>query len=382
MKIIYSKFNRERKPEFQTETFITVENDQRFSYKRPINEAGRSHILNMKKNYEQLKIHYPSLKLAPVSLVEDTLRFDFILGTSLNETMIKSIKENNLTLFNQLLHEYYNLLINSASSEPINWNSDSRFHDFFGFEASQKQSIICEFNNLDFTFDNIIVSPAKEWVVFDYEWIIDFGIPVNFLFYRSVVNFHFKNANYINNRQFVSSIMDRYAITKEEMELYSKMDEKFREHVYGPDFYFKIPKQYFRSATVVQNNNKKDHYDVKTLIESPYAQDVLLSPLYLEQNQNRPILIWGSGSVGVKVLNKLKLTNTLNIVGFIDSDRSKKGKLIDNYPIHTPAIINQIYNEQNINPYVIIASSFYDEIIPILKNKPLSEFQDFTFIVN
>ena len=52
MKVLYSKFTRERNPQFQLETSI-VEDEQGIKtvQKRALNPSGKKHIVNMYENY-------------------------------------------------------------------------------------------------------------------------------------------------------------------------------------------------------------------------------------------------------------------------------------------------------------------------------------------
>lgn len=88
------------------------------------------------------------------------------------------------------------------------------------------------------------------------------------------------------------------------------------------------------------------------------------------------ISIWGTGLVGQRMFSFLK--THVEIVCFYDSDESKDGTTLDGIPIRrwTP-------NEPPI--FIVIASSFYTEIIPILAKEGLVLFEDFTvyeFIMN
>ena len=81
------------------------------------------------------------------------------------------------------------------------------------------------------------------------------------------------------------------------------------------------------------------------------------------------ISIWGTGSVGKRMYAYLKIRT--EIVCFYDNNENKAGQFLEGVPVKQwiPAESSE---------FIVIASSFYEEIIPLLIQEGLTIFKDFT----
>lgn len=79
---------------------------------------------------------------------------------------------------------------------------------------------------------------------------------------------------------------------------------------------------------------------------------------------DRETYIWGAGGKGKLAYQYYKNKNfNLDIMGFLDSDSSKDGQLINDLAIND---FRKVLNNDS-KPFIIIASDYYKEIIPILE---------------
>ncbi|MCI8378540.1 MAG: hypothetical protein HFH72_08465 [Lachnospiraceae bacterium] len=81
------------------------------------------------------------------------------------------------------------------------------------------------------------------------------------------------------------------------------------------------------------------------------------------------VSIWGTGSAGRRIYAYLKIRT--EIVCFYDSDESKIGTLIEGVPVKK-------WEPADSSSFIVIASSYYKEIIPLLVEEGLEIFKDFT----
>ena len=83
MKVLYSKFTRERNPQFQLETSI-VEDEQGIKtvQKRALNPSGKKHIVNMYENYLRFSKKDTSYFLE-CTYKDDKVIFPYVEGKSL-----------------------------------------------------------------------------------------------------------------------------------------------------------------------------------------------------------------------------------------------------------------------------------------------------------
>ncbi|RTE07919.1 glycosyltransferase [Paenibacillus whitsoniae] len=92
-----------------------------------------------------------------------------------------------------------------------------------------------------------------------------------------------------------------------------------------------------------------------------------------EISKCRPIMIWGTGSVGENVYQELSLFN-IKVSGFLDSNLEKNGVVFNRTLIHSPEILGVTKSP---SPFVIIASSYAKEISTNLIGKGYEEKKDF-----
>lgn len=96
-------------------------------------------------------------------------------------------------------------------------------------------------------------------------------------------------------------------------------------------------------------------------------QDFYNSLLDLSQTSKR-VFIWGTGSAG-EVVYDLSKKASVNVAGFVDSNKAKQGLTINNLHVYS---FEQISEQHNIGEYfILVASSYYEDIINTLQQKGL-----------
>lgn len=69
------------------------------------------------------------------------------------------------------------------------------------------------------------------------------------------------------------------------------------------------------------------------------------------------IFIWGTGSVAETVISECSVLEQFEIIGFIDNDMDKQGKIYKDHMIYSSDILNKVYFDK-----LIILSNFYETI--------------------
>ncbi|WP_341279858.1 glycoside hydrolase family 99-like domain-containing protein [Paenibacillus sp. FSL H8-0537] len=106
--------------------------------------------------------------------------------------------------------------------------------------------------------------------------------------------------------------------------------------------------------------------------EEAESTESLKHSVNLSVNVLRPIYIWGTGAAGLKTLELLS-ASSIKVEGFIDNNASKVGTLINGVTVHSKSTLSVA--QQNVEPFVCIASMFHEEIendlmaIGLLRNK-------------
>ncbi|MCI5648099.1 MAG: hypothetical protein MR332_01485 [Fusicatenibacter sp.] len=188
-KILYTKFSRERREQFQIMTRITDEEGVRRVWKLPLNGSGKAHIAAMYENYTQLlpMYTYPELGICPCSLTrtdeETKLEFPYIQGESLEERISRHGKENH---FEEMKKDYqllYDIIFSAKEKGPF--QETEEFHQVFGNPELPDGLLAAECSNIDMIPGNLMIDGPRIWVV-DYEWVFPFPVPLNFIYARSV----------------------------------------------------------------------------------------------------------------------------------------------------------------------------------------------------
>ena len=136
-KVLYTKFSRERRNEFQIMTRITEEDGIRRVWKLSLQKEGELHIRHMYENYRKLEhlYTYAGVQICPCELDEEkcALAFPFVEGESLETRISRHGKEKD---FASLKKDYELLyqIIASAKGQKSFVETDA-FCEVFGHPA-------------------------------------------------------------------------------------------------------------------------------------------------------------------------------------------------------------------------------------------------------
>ena len=186
-KVLYTKFSRERRNEFQIMTRITEEDGIRRVWKLPLQKEGELHIRHMYENYRKLEhlYAYAGVQICPCELDEEkcALAFPFVEGESLETRISRHGKEKD---FASLKKDYELLyqIIASAKGKKSFVETDA-FCEVFGHPALKEGLAAAEISNIDMIPGNLLLDGEKVWVA-DYEWVFPFAVPIAFIYARSV----------------------------------------------------------------------------------------------------------------------------------------------------------------------------------------------------
>ena len=115
MKKIYSKITKERRKQFQIETYIMKDGEQRLVVKRALAKDGVAHIRKMSDYYEKNK---DEGILCPSKLIsENEIAFEFLTGESLCNTMLEALEDKDEVRFLSLLRMYDGIIRSNVNIE-------------------------------------------------------------------------------------------------------------------------------------------------------------------------------------------------------------------------------------------------------------------------
>ena len=255
MKKIYSKITKERQKQFQIETYITQDGDEKQVVKKALTPECIEHIQGMQRYYEK---HRSANFLCPSRMIsEKEVAFEFLQGKSLCNEMLEALAQRAEAKFISYLRIYDEIIRQNVQVVKGSFMAENGFEEIFGNVAFEDEIEYAMGLNIDMAFDNIIRDESDgSYKIIDYEWVFPFNIPIKFVIYRAVLAFYTRNASAMKDIIDLEEIYGCFDITDSETIVFDHMNEAFNAYVYGGQ-------DGYNSSVIAY---KKEVYDVKKLL--------------------------------------------------------------------------------------------------------------------
>ena len=255
MKKIYSKITKERQKQFQIETYITQDGDEKQVVKKALTPECIEHIQGMQRYYEK---HRSVNFLCPSRMIsEKEVAFEFLQGKSLCNEMLEALAQRAEAKFISYLRIYDEIIRQNVQVVKGPFMAENGFEEIFGNVAFEDEIEYATGLNIDMAFDNIIRDESDgSYKIIDYEWVFPFNIPIKFVIYRAVLAFYTRNASAMKDIIDLEEIYGCFDITDSETIVFDHMNEAFNAYVYGGQ-------DGYNSSVIAY---KKEVYDVKKLL--------------------------------------------------------------------------------------------------------------------
>lgn len=255
MKKIYSKITKERQKQFQIETYITQDGDEKQVVKKALTPECIEHIQGMQRYYEK---HRSANFLCPSRMIsEKEVAFEFLQGKSLCNEMLEALAQRAEAKFISYLRIYDEIIRQNVQVVKGPFMAENGFEEIFGNVAFEDEIEYATGLNIDMAFDNIIRDESDgSYKIIDYEWVFPLNIPIKFVIYRAVLAFYTRNASAMKDIIDLGEIYGCFDITDSETIIFDHMNEAFNAYVYGGQ-------DGYNSSVIAY---KKEVYDVKKLL--------------------------------------------------------------------------------------------------------------------
>lgn len=255
MKKIYSKITKERQKQFQIETYITQDGDEKQVVKKALTPECIEHIQGMQRYYEKNR---SANFLCPSRMIsEKEVAFEFLQGKSLCNEMLEALAQRAEAKFISYLRIYDEIIRQNVQVVKGPFMAENGFEEIFGNVAFEDEIEYATGLNIDMAFDNIIRDESDgSYKIIDYEWVFPFNIPIKFVIYRAVLAFYTRNASAMKDIIDLEEIYGCFDITDSETIVFDHMNEAFNAYVYGGQ-------DGYNSSVIAY---KKEVYDVKKLL--------------------------------------------------------------------------------------------------------------------
>ena len=233
MRVLFSKINDQRLPEFQIKTSIVkMPGGEKRVRKEALGEEAMQHIENMLESYclltQSKKLDY----VRPVK-IERGVEFDYIEGPTLAQNILQAAEWDDKKNYQKWLEQYFQIL-KCNDRNICEFETSRDFEKIFGARPELKGQRSVHVADIDVNPDNIVCT-ENGFILLDYEWTFDFVIPLDYIIYRNLLEFYLKNNYYLKKLDSFDSLIDKAGISARIRTL-DEMDRCFREWVHGkPD---------------------------------------------------------------------------------------------------------------------------------------------------
>ncbi|WP_431086510.1 coiled-coil domain-containing protein [Paenibacillus sp. 8b26] len=231
MGTIYSKYSRERAPEYQIKTSI---HQDEFMYvsKTALTDQAVDHIKRIYSNYEILKpVYHPNKLAKPLSYELGSVLFEYLEGKSLDQLVLEAVINKERKLVYEILDVFSNFLETVAEGYYCEFNNTPEFISVFGKKVKLEGLNSFTIANIDLNLDNILMDNDNQLSIIDYEWVYPFPIPLNFIKFRAINSFYYSHYASLQNFIHVEDIFSYVGVSKEEIPDYIDMANKFADIV-------------------------------------------------------------------------------------------------------------------------------------------------------
>lgn len=276
MKVIYSKFTRERVPRFQQETTIFIDDSGRKKVnKRALKKEGQEHIQNMYKNYIRFRENGCSYFLE-CECKDTGISFPFVEGESLYEKMVTEVRKRNKEGFLKILLQYMEIA-EQCLYEKVPFKEETEFQEIFGDGAQMEGMDSSRYFDVDLTFDNIIIEKNGAIKIIDYEWMFDCLVPVKFAVYRAMFAFYLKHGGQLVNIITEDEYYEYANITREMRVLFARMNDKMMNFIMGTD---KVNQQYQKKVQMFSQMTKEENIFSQIFVDTEDGYTESSSAIY------------------------------------------------------------------------------------------------------
>lgn len=275
--LLYIKYNSHRRPEYQLSTRIVSENGPKRVIKLPLNELASRQIAAIKDNYSKLKGYYKNIKPIPYAEYGDGISFEYIEGTPILKGI--DLKKEKIKLVSEYILHAMDEILSIDEKYITEFEETAEFKKVFPDRHPTGRAFkVC---NLDSIFSNFIRTD-EGIVCIDYEWVLDFPIPVDYIKCRMLHYYYEENEAYLRDRISRQEWFGMIGLSEEEVQLYSDMERDFQYLIHGENVRYiyleRYKKRMITAEKAYQLIDAKDNH-IGNLERNIEAKDEIINAL-------------------------------------------------------------------------------------------------------
>lgn len=227
--VCFAKYNRERKREFRVGTIIKESDNGKVVEKKALDDKAVPHIIQMKQNEMKWKGVLPSISCVEGSLINESYIVPYMEGSSL-DTLFYKYRNNGEMFVNmakQLINDYF-----MPGKDTVKFYKTEGYATLFG-DAYVEASQCLPISNIDMILSNFRVLSTNEIVNFDYEWVLDFPIPYEYILWRMLSQLYNQYMVYLKRKFSRTEFLINVGLNDKNFAIYEEMEKHFVEYVFG-----------------------------------------------------------------------------------------------------------------------------------------------------
>ena len=230
MNPIYCKYSNDRDKQFRIKTCIKFdEAGNKVIYKYPASDYSKEHIRKMYDNYMNMCKSLEGSNFVPnkCELEGEGIKFEFLNQMTMESYLDSLYAKGQYFEIIESIKKYRDELY--ALKSNIDFRYTDEFEMVFGKNTSFIGEKSLEISNIDMVFGNILLGEKN--TVIDYEWILDFPVPIEFILFRTI--YYYVHGNAKRSKLIEYNIFELLGISEQKKTMYFEMEYMFQKYVAG-----------------------------------------------------------------------------------------------------------------------------------------------------
>ncbi len=228
MNPVYCKYSNDRAARFQIKTTIQMdENGKKSVCKYALTDAAKVHVEKLYEHYLQMEAGAASSILAPNKCrkIEGGVELEYVEGETFEQHLDRLYFEGKYMELVEEIRHFRDVLYSLPDNHSFYYTDE--FDQVFGKHTAFSDERSLKVSNIDLVFGNIIL--GDPWTVIDYEWTMDFPVPVTYIFYRAL---HYYLCGSEKRKALQEMHLFRLLdISEEAIKMYTEMECCFQHYV-------------------------------------------------------------------------------------------------------------------------------------------------------
>lgn len=308
MKVLYVKCNSTRIKMFQLKTIIYEENGQKFVKKEALCDEAIPHLIKMKENYKKLKktIVDPNIHFANIiAETEKSLIFEFVDGLSMEQCFLNA-QQNNIQEATRIITDYISLVKNGFQTKDFaHQNMEENYTQVFGegdYKKLEGKACFDRVSNCDLIPSNILYKDNKIYII-DYEWVFDFSVPVEYIYFRGL--------NLFQDKTLLQQYIDNEIVE----ELFRQEDHFILQYVLRKESFYQIQHYYLKNKISIIEELQIKHHELQEKDQQITHKDHEL------QIKDQEILYLKEIAQSMRIKNRIKRFLPKQIISYLENSK-------------------------------------------------------------